>query len=65
MACMHGVHVGTVMPPGTQRQVTACGKQKGMPPEMGFDLSNLASGRTYSTSSPDGCFQEVTTAPNK
>ena len=43
----------------------ACGKQNGMPPEMGLDLSNLASGRTYSTSSPDGCFQEVTTAPNK
>ena len=32
-----------------------CGQQWGMPPEMGLLLSNLASGRTYSTSRFSGC----------
>ena len=30
------------------------GKQRGMPPEMGLDLSHTASGRTKRTSSPLG-----------
>ena len=40
------------------------GQQNGMPPEMGLEPSNFASGRIYKTSSPLGCFQEVTHAPN-
>lgn len=40
-----------------------CGKQCGMPPLMGLDLSNTASGRMYSTSSPEACFQLVMQAP--
>jgi hypothetical protein len=49
----------------------ACGKQWGMPPEMGLDLGSgpssiwRASGRIKSTSSPLACFQLVTHAPNK
>ena len=32
---------------------------------MAADPSNTASGRTYSTSSPLGCVQDVTVAPNR
>ena len=41
------------------------GKHSGTPPLMGLDLSNTASGRTYSTSSPLGRHQDVTFAPNR
>ena len=41
------------------------GKHSGIPPLMGLDLSNTASGRTYSTSSPLGRHQDVTFAPNR
>ena len=41
-----------------------CGQQCGRPPEMGLDLSNTASGRTYSTSRPF-LTKEVTTPPNR
>jgi hypothetical protein len=34
-----------------------------MPPLMGLDLSNTASGRTYRTSSPEAWVQLVTQAP--
>ena len=40
-----------------------CGKQCGMPPEMGFEPSILASGRTMSVSTPSLTY-EVTHAPN-
>lgn len=37
-----------------QQRGQTWGKQWGMPPLMGFDLSNTASGRTYSTADGEG-----------